>query len=78
MKATVIITAIITMLILFGVTTNMMSDVTNTTIWTGMNNSGWEDGFMKLAPPFAVLAFGIAVVFFVFKGNKPDNPFGGE
>ena len=78
MKFTIIITLLIIGLAFFGVLTYTMGNVTASPTWTGMNNSDWEDGFMKVAIPFAILGFVAALVITLFKGNKPKNPFGGE
>ena len=64
--------------LLFGSMTYFMSEVTNSTAWTAMNNSGWETGLMKIMVPMGFAGCCIYAAYMVFKGKDTNNRFGGQ
>ena len=78
MRPTIIVWLFITGLVLFASITYFMYSLTNSSIWQGMCNSDWEDGFMMIVIPFAVLFFALALIKMVYEGWKGPPPGGGQ
>lgn len=73
MRATVMIWAGITVLILFAASAFFMNTIMNTTLWAAMCNTSFENGVLAIAIPFAMLGFGGAIIYALFKG--PESIF---
>jgi len=78
MKPTMAIYLLVTGLVLFSAMTYLIYELVylNNTAWTGMNNTDFENGFIMVMLPFAVLGFTFVLVMHIIKGGGGQDQGG--
>lgn len=78
MKPTIAIWILITAAILAVTSVYIVGTVANNTaVWTGVNASDFEEGFIQVMIPFSILGFALALIIGMYKGRPNRFRTGG-